>query len=237
MIKEIEAIEEGLEKMDESLQYVEILLYKVYGGENWNEHVNRLIDLADEIEPGKLTILTGGNESGKSFILKILWQRLAGKLGFKFEDKSRIAEISMMKRCGLDYNCGINFLRDDDWIATSQNSFKLAKDVLGDKMDGRFIVMDEPEIGFSEEAQLTLAKYINSRKDQVLNKNYGILVITHSRIMVKEIQSDVFLNIEGLSKDVWLTREVIPFNIDQFEKDAEDLFVTIRDRSKTKSSS
>lgn len=203
-------------------------------GKDWNEHIDRLIDLADQILPGKVTILTGGNATGKSVIRKILWQKLAGKLGLEFgTDKSLISEISMMKRCGLDYSCGINFTRDTEWSATSENSFNLVTNILDDNMAGRFIVLDEPEIGFSEEAQLTLALYLNQRAPTVLQKNHGILVITHSRIMVREIQSDVFLNIEGLTRDEWLAREIKPFDIKKFSEEAMELFVAIRDRSKS----
>lgn len=197
----------------------------------WNEHCDRLIKIADSIELHKLTILTGSNASGKSVIRKILPKYIAQKLNLDSPEHC-VSSLSFMTRAGLNYTCGINFLRDDDWTATSTNSVDKAKHVLTFK--DRFLVLDEVELGMGEELQLAFAQYINSVKEKVLKDSYGLLVITHSRIVASTLNEDAFFNIDGYeTKQDWLDRKIVPTDLKQFEKDAMDLFRCIRDRSKS----
>lgn len=197
---------------------------------DWNPHIDRLIKIAESIELGKLTILTGSNGSGKSVIRKLLPTRIQEKLG-KDSPERLVSSLSFMSRCALNSMCGINFLRDSEWTSTGDNTVHLLKSILNH--DERFIVLDEVELGMGEELQLSIANYINSIKDEVLKKSYGLLVITHSRIVAKTLKEDAFFNIDGIeTKEEWLNREIVPTDLDQFEKDCEELFVAIRDRSK-----
>lgn len=85
-----------------------------------------------------------------------------------------------------------------------------------------------------EELQLAFAQYINSVKEKVLKDSYGLLVITHSRIVASTLNEDAFFNIDGYeTKQEWLDRKIVPTDLKQFEKDAMDLFRCIRDRSKS----
>ena len=196
---------------------------------DWNPHIDRLIKIAESIELGKLTILTGSNGSGKSVIRKLLPTRIQEKLG-KDSPERLVSSLSFMSRCSLNSMCGINFLRDSEWTSTGDNTLNLLKSIINH--DERFIVLDEVELGMGEELQLSIANYINSIKDEVLKKSYGLLVITHSRIVAKTLKEDAFFNIDGIeTKEQWLNREIVPTDLDKFEKDCDELFVAIRDRS------
>lgn len=196
---------------------------------DWNPHIDRLIKIAESIELGKLTILTGSNGSGKSVIRKLLPTRIQKKLG-KDSPQGLVSSLSFMSRAGLNSIFGINFLRDSEWTSTGDNTVHLLKTIINH--DERFIVLDEVELGMGEELQLSIANYINSIKDEVLKKSYGLLVITHSRIVAKTLKEDAFFNIDGIeTKEAWLNREIVPTDLDQFEEDCDELFVAIRDRS------
>lgn len=196
---------------------------------DWNKHIDRLIEIAESIELGKLTILTGSNGAGKSVIRKILPTRIQKKLG-KDSPERLVSSLSFMSRAGLSSTIGINFLRDTEWTSTGDNTVHLLKSIINHEK--RFIVLDEVELGMGEELQLAVANYINSVKDEVLKKSYGLLVITHSRIIANTLKEDAFFNIDGFNtKKEWLNRKVVPTDLDQFQKDCDDLFVAIRDRS------
>jgi predicted ATPase len=196
---------------------------------DWNPHIDRLIKIAESIELGKLTILTGSNGSGKSVIRKLLPTRIQEKLG-KDSPERLVSSLSFMSRCSLNSMSGINFLRDSEWTSTGDNTVHLLKSIINH--DERFIVLDEVELCMGEELQLSIANYINSIKDEVLKKSYGLLVITHSRIVAKTLKEDAFFNIDGIeTKEEWLNREIVPTDLDQFEEDCDELFVAIRDRS------
>lgn len=197
---------------------------------DWNKHIDRLIKIAESIELGKLTILTGSNGAGKSVIRKILPTRIQEKLG-KDSPERLVSSLSFMSRCSLNSFCGINFLRDSEWTSTGDNTVHLLMSIINH--EERFIVLDEVELGMGEELQLATANYINSIKDEVLKKSYGLLVITHSRIVAKTLKEDAFFNIDGIkTKEEWINREIVPTDLDQFQKDCQELFVAIHDRSK-----
>ena len=196
----------------------------------WDYQVDRIISTVKSIEMHKLTLLTGSNASGKSVVRKQLPFHVPDKIDGATREHC-VASVSFMSRAGLDSEKGINFLRDSDWSATSQNSISLAEHILD--VTDRYIVLDEPEIGMSEEMQLALAKLINRMKARCLEQSYGLLVITHSRIIVRELDNDIFINLDGIpDKESWLGREIVPTDLEAFKKKAEGLFVAIRDREK-----
>ena len=61
---------------------------------------------------------------------------------------------------------------------------------------------------------------------------YGVLVITHSDRVVRTLKHDAFVNLEGMSEEEWLNREIVPTDFEQLEKESNELFCAIRDRSK-----
>lgn len=58
------------------------------------------------------------------------------------------------------------------------------------------------------------------------------MVITHSRHVVNTLNHDNFMNIEGMTEEEWVNREIVPIDPEDLGKWATELFKTIRDRSK-----
>jgi ABC-type Mn2+/Zn2+ transport system ATPase subunit len=205
---------------------------------NIEDHINNLIDIRDSIKLNEVTILTGDNATGKSVIRKTLWQHINDLLGID-EQKSFVSDISMERRTGLHPEMGGGgiFLRDCGWTPTSMETYRFIKGVFQAlNSNKRFIVLDEPEIGASKEVQKAFAKYINNFYEEIHdnNKCYGLLVITHSDEIIKNLKCDNFLNIQGLTKEEYLNREIKDIDLEEIEKFSLDLFRGIRDRNKTK---
>lgn len=97
--------------------------YTDLSSEHINGHIDRIIDVAESIEPGKVTVLTGSNSSGKSVVRKLLGLRMMEKLGL---DNSPVATISMEKRtngCSSLMGTGLdNIMSDLPWDSTSNAS-------------------------------------------------------------------------------------------------------------------
>ena len=165
---------------------------------NIEDHIEHLINLRDKIYLNEVTILTGDNATGKSVIRKTLWQHINDLLGIK-EEKSFVSDISMERRTALHPEMGGGgvFLRDCGWTPTSMETYRFIKGIfqnLNDdnkKISKRFIVLDEPEIGASKEVQKAFAKYINNLYEKIHdpNKCYGLLVITHSDEIIKNLMT------------------------------------------------
>ena len=87
------------------------------------DHVDQLIDIANDIDPKKITILTGSNGSGKSMIRKIL--------GF---DDLKVASISMERRAGANMDGAMGaFTHDADWTPTSISTWHYIEGLMQQK--------------------------------------------------------------------------------------------------------
>ena len=90
------------------------------------------------------------------------------------------------------------------------------------------MVVDEFEIGCSEETILALVLFINERVKELLDKKkiIGAMIITHSRLGVKNLVHDDFINLDGLTKEEWLNRKVIPTDLEKLKEN--ELFYYIK---------
>ena len=98
--------------------------------------------------------------------------------------------------------------------------------------ENQYLIFDEIEIGMSEEFQLAVCNYINSRLLEIREKSYGVLVITHSRLICRCIEHDSFINIDGMTEDEWLNRNVKPLNIEETKAFSDALFRVVQKRNK-----
>ena len=198
----------------------------------------RIIDGFAALEVDKITILTGSNGSGKSLIRKQLPFAMKDRL--KLDDikdtKGLVLSTSMDARTGSNPEWGAmsGMMRDTEWIATSQNTYHSISSLFNSikKSDNKkpvFVVLDEFEIGCSEETILAFIHYINDTLASLKKsgKIMGAMIITHSRLAVKELVADDFINLDGLTKLEWINREIIPTDLN--ELDENELFFYIRD--------
>lgn len=207
----------------------------------YEKKIERLQHIMDEIEPGKITILTGPNGSGKSLVRKQLCFRLAKKTPVERYEKL-VAEISMQKRTELNPEMGglSAMWHDASWEPTGCSTYYLIKSLfktfLNKNSSKRYLIIDEPEIGMSKEAQMGLVNYIRSKLDDVLKYTYGLLIITHSDVIVEGLKDkSVFLNIEkDCTADEWLHRELIPMDLEVLEEESSNLFKAIEKYSREK---
>lgn len=198
------------------------------------EKYDRIIDFLDNsLELGKVIVLTGGNATGKSLIRRVIWTRLKNLKDDGRNPGQYTVDTSMERRTGSYEGLGAlsSVFRDDPWVATSECSLHGIENVI--KLDDRFIILDEPEIGCSLELQAGIAKMLNRKKKEILKNSLGMLVITHSNILVEHLNSDVFFNMEGMTKEEWLNREIVPINIKAFEKEANETFKFMKGVLKT----
>ena len=219
--------------------------YTDLSSEHINSHIDRIIDVADSIEPGKVTILTGNNSSGKSVVRKLLGFRMMEKLGL---DNSPVATISMEKRtngCSSLIGTGLDHMLSDlPWDSTSNtsvgtivsmmNSLVIKEDERNRDNKKAYIIIDEIEIGMSREMQVGICNYLNEIFEKYLDNCYGVVVITHSETIVNNLKHDVFLNIDGMTEDEWLNREIVPITPQQISEWSTALFCGIRDRTAEK---
>lgn len=214
--------------------------YKNTTQENLDNHIDNLLDVLDDIEIGKVTVLTGGNATGKSVIRKLLTSKIIETLNTG--NRSVVSSVSMQLRTstpdsllgsGLD-----SMMRDVPWLCTSAHTISLldglTKNFVEDLEDckKRFLVIDELEIGMSKELQLGTCLWLNDIFSKILKNTYGILIITHSDIVVSNIKHDKFINIEGMSEEEWLNREIKPVSPEDLKKWSSALHRAIAAREK-----
>ena len=202
---------------------------------DYNEHIDNLLDVLHSIEPHKITILTGGNGRGKSLIRKQMVFRVKEMFGWTDKQmKHSVKSVSMQTRTEQrpDFGALSTAMHDDPTSPTSVSTYRLIENVM-QYTDDNFIVLDEIEIGMSAESIAGICEFLNKKFQKIdREKCYGILVITHSDRVVRTLQHDVFVNLEGMNEEEWLNHEIIPTDFEQLEKESNELFCAIRDRSK-----
>lgn len=196
--------------------------------QNTEDRIAHIVNVRDSIDTGKVTILTGGNGSGKSFIRKQM--QLICK-----EDSIPCWAVSMDQRAGFDSNGTgmMAFSRDCEWLPTSVNTLDRMRD-FGTKTRGTFGILDEIELGMSEESQYGVALYINKQLEEFRKNNKGLLIITHSRYIARYVDADEFINIEGMTKQEWLDRDIVPTDFDSLDRDSSELFRALQDRMESR---
>lgn len=194
----------------------------------YSDKVDTIIDKIKSVELNKLTILTGPNGSGKSVLRQLLENRFTKELDIK----KATASISMSLRTG-GMGATRAFTSDTPWIPTSENTMHFIE-MLFKSAKNRYIVIDEMEIGMTEEMQLTAINMINQYWTEHKEDYLGLMIITHSRFVVENLQCDVFMNMEDMTKDQWLNRPIRPVDLEQFKYDSHQLFLEITDRNENK---
>ena len=225
----------------------------------YDDKVSNLVETIDVIlnEPDGFTILTGSNGGGKSL--------LRNQFGLKYQEdaernpnKRKCKTISMQLRTSSNSSWGAlaGAMLDNEATPTSLNTFKLIKGVL--KAAGIFeehepgtirmysetgyIIIDEPEIGMSEEMVLALGNYLLEIFPLLRAEKIGLMIITHSRILVDLLTSIPpathtvdewlntfrFINLDGLGLTEYVCRQPKPANLEVLE--ANYLFDAIRER-------
>ena len=196
------------------------------------EAYENILDALDQIKTGHVTILTGDNGTGKSLIRKVLCSSLRNQ---ENDDTIKIADISMEKRTGLHAGLGGGgvFLRDVEWVATSDNSLSFLYSLLNSAKD-RYLVLDEPELGMSQDLQKSIGVYLSKRIPETMKENRGMLIITHSREFVRSLSVEhVFVNLQKKSEEEWLNESAKEIDLDDFRKKCDALFNLLRDHLKS----
>ena len=212
--------------------------YKDISKEHLDAHIDHLLDVMQEIELNKVTVLTGGNALGKSLIRKQLVFSIDKKLeelGIEHDIRHIVASTSMQARTESrpEFGALSSCMHDSPWSSTSDASIHNINQLLRDDdrdEKKRFLVIDELEIGMSREVQVGVAQYISENLQRILDRSYGLMIITHSADVVKNIKHDKFINIEGLTEEEWLNRDIEPVDPETLRTWAMELFKAVRDR-------
>ena len=176
---------------------------------DFDKHIDYLIDIAKSIEKDKITILTGPNGYGKSFLRK-----LVGMRNSKY-DFPKVASFSMEMRTTKreEWSALSSLHMDVPSDATSNHTCHMMESLLTNTPN-RYFIIDEPEIGLGKEVILGYIESLNEEIQRLKAKDgfRGLMIITHSEFFIENFQYDHFLNLEGLTFQEWKQREIKPIS-------------------------
>jgi hypothetical protein len=198
-----------------------------------------LPDIRDHIDPelstffgiealppiqGRVLVITGENASGKS-LFRRAYTFYISKITHS-DENIEIIPLSMEARAAG----GIRRLflyggseEEDATGALTAKNIRSGWTTSRERETPHIIIWDEPEIGLSEESQLSIARFIQKQCEEWPTHLLGVIFMTHSRILVQElmkIEGSAFLNLGGehITADSWLTREIVPRDIEDVIK-------------------
>lgn len=198
---------------------------------DFNAHIDNIITLMDNIEHGKITILTGPNGYGKSLLRKLL-----SSIKTKDNKEIKSASFSMEKRTtsNHDYGALSGLAMDNADDATSNHTAHMTMAVMN--QPDRFIIIDEPEVGMGKEVLLGLLLDIQDKIAELKSKNqfHGILIITHSEFLIENFPHDTFLNMEGKTYEQWKNRHIEPIRPTELSNWSHAMWGAIQKRMEEK---
>ena len=207
-----------------------------------SEHIDKIRKVVyEEVKEGKITILVGDNGVGKSLIRKQMVFPIMKNHPKAKNKKGLVKSISMQFRTESRPEWGAlsSMTHDSPYQPTSMATYKLYNHLMqAVEQEGKcFLIIDEPEIGMSKETQLAMALEFKKIIPMIKKKTYGLLIITHSEIIVKALKDECnFINLTyneiKYDADEWLNREIVATDFEFLKKWSEELFVAVRDRSK-----
>jgi len=195
---------------------VQEIIEKILNGK-WFSGENAPFKAKFTLENPHLTIITGPNASGKSVLRKILnsaaYDNNILYINTSQSDRSNSSGLKRVAMYGseLDDSTGYNSVKCLlGAFRTTNNSEK-----------NNIVMLDEPEIGCSEEVQAAMGKRIADEMSNLETKSKLLccFVITHSRELVKSLMhlkpSHWRLSNDGLTLSEYTNREVIPANLEE----------------------
>lgn len=207
-----------------------------------DEHIDKLLDIIEQIPKHKLTVLVGGNGTGKSLIRKQLDCRFINETGLK---RRIVRQISMQSRTESRADLGAlsSIMHDSPEEPTSIATWHLLTEAIGRREfkieDPYYLVLDEMEIGMSEESIMGVLEFVKDNMENWLENTLGVMVITHSKLVAKELCQhfdceffEIRYNEINQSLDKWLNRTIIPTDFVWLKEWSNKLFLKIQNRSK-----
>jgi hypothetical protein len=198
------------------------------------EQYDRIVEVFEAIPlDGSVSVLTGRNGSGKSLIRQQLNFRVRKK-----EKGKSVAHASMQQRTGGHAHMGAlaSMFRDTDWNPTSLNTLNFLDSAIGYAENyGGYLVLDEIEMGCSEETLRGIVLWLNEHLRPRIKGTMGCMVITHSRCVVECLDFDHWFNLDGFdTPEAWMARRMKPADLEKLKKDSLDLFRYVQSKMEKK---
>ena len=205
---------------------------------DYDKHIDHLKDIIDSIPMNKVTILTGGNGRGKSLIRKQIVFAVGKHFDLSNNDmRHAVKAVSMQTRTEnkAEWGAMSSCMHDSPWMPTSYSTYRLIKRIMDliikEENYNNYVVLDEIEIGMSSESIAGMVNFLNDCFSKIdFEKCYGILVITHSERIVKTLHHDCFINIEGMTENEWVNRDIVPTDFEVLDKESGELMRAIENR-------
>ncbi len=172
----------------------------------------------------KLCIITGPNTAGKSLLRKIIHSRYSDR-------KMEYMSVSQEQRCSSKGLQRLMVYGTEEDESTGYNSVKMLLKAIqtGHAREKPFAIMlDEPEIGCSDETQAGIGLKVAKEIDRMSNL-HSFYIITHSRQLVKSLLAGMEnepthwrLSDDRMSLSDWVKREVVPTDLESLLADGKE---------------
>ena len=133
-------------------------------------------------------IISGDNASGKSFLCNTL------KTFLSKDDKDKGGkfigmDFSMNRRTSPGLSRAFIYGSEEDQSTGEISIHSILGAIKNSKLyeDNHVIIFDEPDIGLSEAFIPALGQYINQYYNELPKTSGGIIMVTHNRLLVKEL--------------------------------------------------
>lgn len=163
----------------------------------------------DKVKFTKNTVflVTGSNASGKSLLRRVVSGRAK---------KKNILSIALSneKRVTSDISRAFIYGSEEDQSTGEITCHSIMGTIRSSKgYENHILIIDEPEIGLAEEAQLGLANFLVESFSEPIETRKAIFIFSHSRVIMSTLSKieHTFINLDGLYDTVekWANRKIV----------------------------
>lgn len=176
----------------------------------------------------KLLLITGDNASGKSLLRRVIESKC-----HKYNIKAM--SLSQERRSISDYTRAFIY-GSEDYESTGQITARSIQNMFKSSFAwdiNHILIIDEPEIGLSDESQLGLAQYIKDNIKKLKENVIQVVIFTHSKILIEELSelNHIYIHIGGKYKtvDEYINRKIVPVDPSMIGDIARANFAIIED--------
>lgn len=139
----------------------------------------------------KVLLVTGENAAGKSFFFQVLhgWARA------HFEQAGITVSIRERTGAGTREDGGMRRMMmfgDESVQSTGACSVSVIERAFGNASEpGRFLMLDEPELGLSDGYAVALGRYLAQKASEMPEASAGLVVVTHHRGLARALADEL----------------------------------------------
>jgi hypothetical protein len=188
----------------------------------YKKNIKKITSVLKNFNPDEITLVVAGTGGGKSLLRKTVKGAALRKiLNLTEEELAKENTTGLIGYFSIDTLIEFGLKLDyEPEIPTYVFIFEIIEYLVNKNEDYKYIIIECPEFGMSEEAQLGLCCYLNEKLRQM---GRGAMIITSSTTIAESLNYDSFFSLDNKYKSLieFISRDIIPLDLVKYKSQSK----------------